>query len=63
MNLKNVMIIAIIVGMILLIPLFGSLFAEVWIWGFEDFVIAFVILFCSGLAIDFVIQILPIIYT
>jgi hypothetical protein len=50
---KNIINVSVIVGLILLIPLFGTLFIKGWNWGFGDFVFAFVLLFGFGLAIDF----------
>lgn len=46
--------IAIIVGLILLIPLYGNFFVEGWNWGFFDFVFMGLLLFVTGLGIDFV---------
>lgn len=53
---KNIIRIAIIVGIILLIPLFGNFFIEGWDWGILDFFIIGILLFLTGLALDFVIR-------
>lgn len=50
---KNIVRITIVVGLILLIPLFGNLFIDGWNWGIGGFIFAFVMLFSTGLAIDF----------
>ncbi len=50
---KNILRIAIIVVIILLIPLLGNSFVDGWNWSGGDFVFAFIVLFCTGLAIDF----------
>jgi len=44
--------VAAIVGLILLIPVFGNLFLTGWNWGPGDFALAFAALFATGLAID-----------
>lgn len=49
---RNITRIAIIVGIILLIPLFGNFFVEGWNWGVGDFIIMGILLFVTGLLID-----------
>ncbi|HRN95834.1 MAG TPA: hypothetical protein PLD54_00115 [Candidatus Levybacteria bacterium] len=51
---KRLIRIAIIVGLILLIPLFGNIFTHEWNWSIVDFIIMGTLLFGTGLAIDFV---------
>lgn len=53
---KNIIRISIIVGIILLIPLFGNFFIQGWDWGILDFVFAGILFFITGLGIDFVIR-------
>ncbi len=49
---NNIVKIASVVGVILLIPVLGNLFAEGWNWGPLDFVVMGSLLFMTGLAID-----------
>ncbi len=51
---KNTLRIAIVVGCILLIPLWGNMYVDGWNWGPFDFVIAGAILFGTGLAFQLV---------
>jgi len=58
---KNIICIAIAVGLILLIPLVLTLLngrpeGEGWHWGLGDFIFAFVMLFGTGLAINFAVR-------
>lgn len=53
---KRIKCIAIVVGLILLIPLFGNLFIDGWNWSIGGFVFAFVVLFITGLAVDFTVK-------
>lgn len=58
---KNIFRIAIVVGLILLIPLALTLLngrpeGEGWHWKLGDFIFAFVMLFGTGLAINFAIR-------
>lgn len=58
---KNIVRIAIAVGLILLIPLVLTLLnsrpeGEGWHWELGDFIFAFVLLFGTGLAIDFSVR-------
>lgn len=53
---KNIFRIVAVVGLILLIPLFGNIFVEGWNWGFFDFIVMGALLFLTGLAIDFAIR-------
>src|SRR5690606_21061001 len=46
--------IAITVGLILLIPLFGNLFVDGWNWSIPGFIVVGALLFGTGLLIDFV---------
>ncbi len=50
---KSIVRVAAIVGLILLIPVFGNLYVEGWNWGPGDFIFGFVTLLLTGLAIDF----------
>lgn len=54
MQRKDFIRIAVIVGAILLIPVFGNLFVEGWDWGVFDFVLMGALLYATGLAITFV---------
>ncbi len=45
--------VAVVVGLILLIPLFGNIYVDGWNWDPLDFVVMGVLLFAAGLAIDF----------
>jgi hypothetical protein len=49
----NIARVALIVGLILLIPFFGNLYVEGWNWSPFDFVVMGTLLFVVGLAIDF----------
>ena len=51
--LQNIVRVAIIVGLILLISLFGNLYIDGWNWSLADFVVMGALLFGTGLAIDF----------
>lgn len=51
---KSILRIAIVVGLILLVPLFGNITIEGWNWGPFDFVWAGALLFGTGLAYDLV---------
>ncbi len=51
---SNYLRILLIVGAILLIPLFGNLFINGWNWSPMGFVFAGVLLYITGLVIDFV---------
>lgn len=53
---NNIIKVALVVGVILLIPIFGNLFVEGWNWGPLDFVVMGSLLFITGLAIDIVNQ-------
>lgn len=53
---KTIIRVAIEVGIILLIPLFGNFFIEGWNWGVLDFVAMGLLLFIAGLAIDIAIR-------
>lgn len=48
-NLKRI---TVVVGVILLIPLFGDIFVEGWKWEIIDFIVAAAALFGTGLLID-----------
>ncbi|HEU0085976.1 MAG TPA: hypothetical protein VFQ59_03415 [Candidatus Paceibacterota bacterium] len=48
--------IAIIVAIILLIPLFGNFFLEGFDWGVMDFAIMGILLFITGIAIDYAMK-------
>ena len=50
---KDIIRIAIVVGMILVVPLLENLFIDGWDWGIGGFIFAFVMLFSAGLAFDF----------
>lgn len=50
---KNIIRIAIVVGLILLVPLLGNIFIDGWNWGIGGFIFAAFMLFGTGLAIDF----------
>ena len=50
---KNIIRIAIIVVLILIIPLMGNLFIDGWNWKIGGFIFAFILLFGTGLAIDY----------
>lgn len=54
MQKRNIKQIAMIVGTLLIVPLFGNLFIEGWNWGPLDFVLLGAMLFVVGLAMDFV---------
>jgi hypothetical protein len=49
----NITRVALIVGLILLIPVFGNLYVEGWNWSLFDFIVMGTLLFVVGLAIDF----------
>jgi hypothetical protein len=49
---KNLVRVAAIIGLMLLIPLYGEFFIKGWNWGVGGFVFAFVLLFLAGIAID-----------
>lgn len=49
---NNIMRIAKIVGIILLIPLFGNMFIDEWNWTVLDFIAMGTLLFVTGLAIN-----------
>lgn len=53
---KDSIRIAVVVGSIVLVTLFGDLFIEGWNWGVFDFVAMGVLLFCTGLAITFAVR-------
>ena len=48
--------IALTVGLLLLIPVYGNFFINGWNWGIEDFIFAVILWFITGLAIDFAIR-------
>lgn len=48
--------IAMIVGFILLIPFLANIFVDSWNWGIGDFIVAGVLLFVTGLALDFTMK-------
>lgn len=50
---KNIVRVAVIVGLVLLVPLFGNMFMAGWSWGVADFVIMGGLLFATGLAADY----------
>ncbi|HLA03622.1 MAG TPA: hypothetical protein VJ065_00120 [Patescibacteria group bacterium] len=50
---KNIVRIAIVVGLILLVPLLGNQFIDGWNWTLGDFIVIGVLLFGTGFAIDF----------
>ena len=50
---NNIGRVVLIVGSILLIPLFGNLYIEGWNWSPLDFVVMGALLFIVGLAIDY----------
>lgn len=50
---KNVLRVLVIACLILFVPLLGNIFVNGWNWSILDFIFAFVMLFCTGLAIDF----------
>lgn len=52
MQAKNVIRIAIVAGLILLIPLIAMQFTDEVVWGLADFVIIGTLLFGTGLAIE-----------
>ncbi len=49
---KNAIRVAVIVGLILLIPLFGNIFVDGWNWSIAGFFFVGALLFGTGLAID-----------
>jgi hypothetical protein len=49
---KNLVRVLLIVGLMLLIPLYGEFFIKGWNWDAGGFVFAFVLLFLTGVAID-----------
>ncbi len=51
---KNIVRIAIVVGLILLVPLWGNYFVDGWNWGLFDFVFMGALLFGTGLTYDLV---------
>lgn len=53
---QNIIRIAVVVGVMLLVPLFGNLFIEGWDWGVGDFIVMGALLFVTGLAIDFAVR-------
>ena len=53
---KNIVRIAIVVGLILLVPLLGNQFIDGWNWTLGDFIVIGVLLFGTGLAIDFAVR-------
>lgn len=53
---NNIVKIAIVVGVLLLVPVFGTLFVEGWDWGLLDFLAMGALLFTTGLAIDFAVR-------
>lgn len=55
MNKKIILRTAVIVGLILIIPIIGNFTVEGWNWGVFDFVIVGLLLFLTGLAIEFVL--------
>lgn len=52
MKKKNIINILFVVGIILLIPLFGNFFIDGWDWGVIDFIVIGLMLFITGLIID-----------
>ena len=50
---KSIFRVVVIVGLILLIPVFGNLYIEGWNWSPMDFVIMGTLMFIVGMAIDF----------
>lgn len=53
---KRITRIAIVIGLILLIPVFGNFYIEGWNWSFGDFIVMGMLLFVTGLAIDFAVR-------
>lgn len=53
---NNILRILGIVVLILLIPFFGNIFVEGWNWGILDFIAMGLLLFVTGLAIDWAIR-------
>lgn len=53
---KRITRIAIAIGLILLIPVFGNFYIEGWNWSFGDFVVMGMLLFVTSLAIDFAVR-------
>jgi hypothetical protein len=49
----NIVRIALVVGLLLLIPLLGNMFVEGWNWAPFDFIFAGILLFGVGLTLDF----------
>lgn len=45
--------VAVVVGLLLLIPVFGNHFITGWVWTLGDFIIMGALLFLTGLAIDY----------
>lgn len=56
---KNIIRVAVVTGLILLIPFFGNIFVDGWNWDWFDFVWAGAMIFCFGLAIDAAARKLP----
>lgn len=56
MKIKHILRIVAIVGLLLLIPLWGNSNVEGWNWSPFDFVFAFVVFFIFGLAFQFVLN-------
>jgi len=50
---KRALRIASFVAILLIIPLIGNAFVEGWNWGIADFIFTFIVLFCTGLAVDY----------
>lgn len=51
---NNIKRIAIVVGLLLLIPLYGNIFINGWNWGLADFVFAGLFFFVLGFSLDFI---------
>jgi len=53
---NSIIRVACIVGLILLIPVFGNLYIEGWDWGPLDFIIMGALLFMVGMTIDLAVR-------
>lgn len=56
---KSIVRVAIVTALILLIPFFGNIFVDGWVWDWFDFVWAGAMIFCFGLVIDAAARKLP----
>ncbi|MEX1997347.1 MAG: hypothetical protein WEA04_01580 [Candidatus Andersenbacteria bacterium] len=53
---KRLARIALVVGLLLLLPLFGNIFIDGWNWSFGDFLVMGSLLFGTGFAIDLAVR-------